>query len=65
MIEAVGPKLVARLASINHPVSEKLSFVLQAISGESEAETEPDQIEISEWYDAQMALLWNAAEDGP
>ena len=66
MIEAVGPTLVARLASINHPISEKLRLVLQAISGESEAETEPDQIEISEWYDAQMGLLWNAAaEDGP
>lgn len=65
IIETVGPTLDARLASINHPVSEKLRLVLQAISGESEAETELDQIEISEWYDAQMGLLWNAAaEDG-
>jgi len=66
MIETVGPTLVTRLASINHPVSEKLRLVLQAISGESETETELDQIEISEWYDAQMELLWNAAAaDGP
>jgi replicative DNA helicase len=66
LIEKLGPELVSRFANINHPAFEKLKLVLQAISGASEAETELDPIEISEWHDVLIELLWNAAaEDGP
>jgi RecA/RadA recombinase len=65
LVETLGPELVSSFANINHPAFEKLRLVLQAMSGESEAETELDQIEINEWHDAQTELLWNAAaEDG-
>lgn len=63
LVETLGPEIVSSFATINHPAFEKLSLVLQAMSGESEAEL--DQIEINEWHDAQTELLWNAAaEDG-
>lgn len=63
LVDKIGPALVLRFAKINHPVFEKLRLVLQAISGEAEPETELDQIEMVEWHDAQIELLWNTATE--